>query len=232
VIVEVCPFFEEVDVLQARLDLMARRTVLVVVEGDRTFQGRPKPFRLDRVWLPARVRRYRLELPEAGSAWDREQFQRDIARPDWVPDDAVVISADIDELVDPAALDRIVEATRRGPVALGMRHIVFGNREAWPWAHARAFRAVDWPASLHVLRATECPVIDDTGWHLSWLGGLEQRRRKAMATSHSEAQPGRELWPLIERGETDWAGAPLPVADLSGLPERLRRLLCEVPETA
>jgi hypothetical protein len=233
VIVEVCPFFEETDVLRARLALMDGRTTLLVVEGDRTFQGAPKPYRLDTVWLPAQVHRLRVELPEHGSAWDREQHQRDIARPDWLGDDAVVISCDIDELVDPAALDRITAATEGGPVGLGMRHILFGDREAWPWSMGRAFRGRDWPASLHVLRATACPVIENTGWHLSWLGGLDQRRRKAEATSHSEAQPGGSLWPLIERGETDWDGAPLPVADLSGLPEPLRQLVAtpavEVP---
>lgn len=236
---EVMPYFDEVDLLAARVELMEGRTVAhILCEGDRTFQGEPKHYR-DPFESPfgdarlGKVASIRVELPEVATAWEREAAQRDgashflmgLAEGD---PDALVISCDVDEFIDPAALERIWHACGdHRQVALGMRNIVFGGWENHePLWHARAFRARHAPPSLHQLAAAPLHGVADCGWHLTWLGDVERRRRKAMAFSHTECQPGSAIWRWIEKGRPDPTGTPhRRLDDLSDLPEVLQRLV-------
>jgi hypothetical protein len=231
---EVMPYFDEADLLTARVRLMEGRVnAHVICEGDRTFQGEPKRYRTPVIEQRGRVASIRVELPVVATAWEREAVQRDggvhflvgLAQQD---PDALVLSCDLDEFVDPAALERIWHACgEHRQVALGMRNIVFGGWEnEQPLWHARAFRARHAPTSLHQLAAAPLHGIYDCGWHLTWLGDVGRRRRKAMAFSHSECQPGFPIWRWIEKGRPDPTGTPhRRLDDLSDLPEVLQQLV-------
>jgi hypothetical protein len=233
---EVMPFHDEEDLLAARVELMAGRVAAhVICEGDRTFQGAAKGY-LYPHGLPGRrgdVASIRVELPAVATPWEREATQRDGALPFLVglaagDPDALVLSCDVDEFVDPEALERIWHACGdHRQVALGMRNIVFGGweNEQTLW-HARAFRARNAPTSLHQLAAAPLHGVADCGWHLTWLGDVDRRRRKAMAFSHSECQPGYPIWRWIEKGRPDPTGTPhRRLDDLSDLPEVLQHLV-------
>lgn len=242
---EVMPYHDEAELLNARVELMAPLTQLghqvthVVCEGDRTFQGEPKGYRAPLARHRGRVASLRVELPEVATAWQREALQRDEGVPfiEGVAaggPDALIISCDVDEFVDPSAIDRIWEATAEHQhVALGMRNIVFGGWENHqPVWHARAFRARNAPPSLHQLASAPLHGIHDCGWHLTWLGDLDRRRRKAEAFSHTEVGPGSAIWEWIAEGRPDPTGPPhRRLADLSDLPQPLQRLVANLNGT-
>lgn len=247
-VVEVLPMFDELDLLHARRQLMAGIVDLhVVIEGDQTFQGQPKPFHLQSPGAiaagPGDVVGHLFRFPsiaEVWSPWDRERYQRDQAAEAFrafelhQAADVLVISADLDEFVDPAAIEQIAAASdeRAGrPVALGMRNIVFGEWEnTEPLFHARAFRTGSarggwWPDSLHQWHGTPCHGVEACGWHLTWLGDEERRLRKVMAFSHTECQPGNPIWEWIAKGRPMPGGTPHRRTQLDGLPEVLRELV-------
>lgn len=231
-VVELLPFFNETDILQARIRLMALTVDRqIVAEGDLTHQGEPKPLYLDDVELPATVERIKATMPTGtgeASNWQRERFQRDILTEslNGLDPNALVLSCDLDELVMPYALGRIAEATLHGPVSLGMRMIYYGNREnPLAWIAAKAFRAKDMPKSLSELRLSACPLVPNVGWHLSYLGDTARRRRKVEAFLHPENRPGGEAWERIAEGRDGPNGELLVDFDPAELPATLRELV-------
>jgi len=232
--VELLPFHNEIDVLLARVALMDGHIGRhVVAEGDLTHQGNPKPLYLDgavNLALPATVERHVAVLPtgEGDEAnWTRERAQRDalaLFAGHLDPDD-LVLSCDVDELVNPAALDRIAAACEHGPVALAMRMIYYGNREdPHGWGAAKAFRARHFPKSLTDLRLSRCPTIPACGVHLSYLGGRDRRRAKIEAFAHAEnRQP--DTWARIAAAHYGPNGETLIDFDPAVLPALLRELI-------
>jgi len=232
--VELLPFHNEIDVLLARVALMGGHIGRhVVAEGDLTHQGNPKPLYLDgavSLALPATVERHIAALPngEGDEAnWTRERAQRDALAlfAGHLDPDALVLSCDVDEIVNPAALDRIAAACEHGPVSLAMRMIYYGTREdPHGWGAAKAFRARHFPRSLSVLRMSACPVVPDCGWHLSYLGDMARRRAKIEAFAHAEnRQP--EPWARIAAAHDGPNGETLIDFDPATLPPALRALI-------
>jgi hypothetical protein len=230
-VVELLPVFNELDILQARVTLMDGVVDRhLVVEGNVTHQGDPKPLHLDGADLPTRVKRYEAVMRPGSSDtlnWRRERFQRD-ALMNFTGDlepDALVLSCDVDEIVDPAAIDRIAEACEHGPVSLDMRMLYYGTREdPNGWAAAKAFRAKHMPDSLSDLRLSRCPIVRDCGWHLSYLGDEARRRTKIEAYAHAENRHP-DAWTRIAAGRYGPNGEQLVDADLTTLPTVLRDLI-------
>jgi beta-1,4-mannosyl-glycoprotein beta-1,4-N-acetylglucosaminyltransferase len=230
-VIELLPFNDETDILQARVQLMVGTVDHhLVVEGNRTHQGTPKPFHLDGTCLSAHVSRYPAYLPSGDGDtlnWQRERRQRDVLAVwiDGVDPDTLVISADVDELVDPGEIPRIADACQHGPVSLAMRMIYYGNREdPNGWCAAKAFRARHTPDSLSDLRLSACPPVPDCGWHLSYLGDTARRRRKIEAFAHAEnRQP--TPWARIAGGQDGPNGEQLIDFDPTGLPPILEALV-------
>jgi len=232
-VVELLPFFNEVDVLEARCRITEPYIDQVVVaEGDRTHQGEPKDPVLDSQRpIDSRLCHYLVALPhgEGDEAnWVRERAQRDALAQFATalePDD-LVLSCDLDEIVVPYALGRITEATISGPISLGMRMIYYGNREdPRGWQHAKAFRVRDMPRSLSELRLSPCPVVPLVGWHLSYIGDQARRRAKVEAFVHAENRPGTEAWGRIAEAREGPNGEQLVDFDPDELPATLRELV-------
>lgn len=153
-------FFEELDLLEMRLHIMADVVDrFVIVEGDRTFTGAAKTLHFadhrerfaafaDRI-VHVAVRDF---PPFAGSAWDFETFQRNaIIRglTGMQPDDLVLVS-DVDEIINPAA----VTAGRylHGVKAFRQRMFYYWlNCEVdVPWTRARMVRGRDFTSAQAV----------------------------------------------------------------------------------
>jgi Glycosyltransferase family 17 len=233
-VVELLPFYNEVDILLARITLMDGVVDRhVIAEGDLTHQGNPKPLYLDgaaSLALPATVERHVAVLPGGegdGANWARERAQRDALAlfAGSLADDDLVLSCDLDELVEPAAVERIAEACEHGPVSLAMRMIYYGNREdPHGWGAAKAFRARHFPKSLTDLRLSRCPTIPACGVHLSYLGGRDRRRAKIEAFAHAEnRQP--DTWARIAAAHYGPNGETLIDFDPATLPPVLRALV-------
>ena len=196
----VVPFFNELDLLAARLEEMARAVDrFVIIEAPVTFRGEPKPLYYQenrsrfRNWS-TQVDHCVVSLPDSPDPWDREIFQRNVGR-EVLADlgakgDDVVLLTDLDEIVRADKVPGIVTATETGPVILLMS--MYWYSPAWrdpvPWAHPKAFRYGQVPpcTTYHQVRHQSLPVVADAGWHLSFFGGRAQFDYKISSFSHSE----------------------------------------------
>lgn len=234
-VVCVSPFLNEIELLEARVELLQGSvTEHLVMEGDRTHQGARKPTNLWRNGVADSVKRYVVELTPGKSDemnWKRERFQRDclaLHLHHLDPAD-LVISTDLDEIPDPEAIPRIIDATARGPVSLEMRMFYYGLEWENPsrWYHPKAARwgDISGRTTLSDLRQSAGSIVPNAGWHVSYWGGLERRRAKVEAFAHEENRRV-EPWSRIEAGrDLGPNGERLVPADPDGLPEVLIRRL-------
>lgn len=221
-------FRDEMDMLRFRLEATQDwDAITVIVESPTTHRGVPKPLWYQEnaaqfaPWAD-RVRHVVTDLPDA-APWGREHAQRDAAWPvirDGAANGDTVIIGDCDEIPSPALMGWV------GPgavVSARMRTFLF---------------AVDWEVPAEFLPPTcvaakagwlrmmgaglaavrdqrgKWPVLDDGGWHFSWIGGPERQREKLeTSTCHTELL-GTVEGDLIASGErwrTSQDGGGLPV---------------------
>jgi beta-1,4-mannosyl-glycoprotein beta-1,4-N-acetylglucosaminyltransferase len=199
-VIDCVPFFNELDLLEVRLvELEGIVDRHVVVEATTTHRGTPK----QAVFWPNRHRfarflhriDYRLvDLPDAEDPWVRERAQRDVAIEalEDAGDDDLVLLCDVDEVPRSDALPRVLDATRQGPVVLGMRLYVFALhwRDPATWLHPKAARMAHlrrMRGTLSDLRLTfDLPVVAEAGWHFSSFHNPEQLRQKLTSFAHAE----------------------------------------------
>ncbi|MCL6096010.1 MAG: hypothetical protein M1519_09350 [Actinobacteria bacterium] len=203
VVWDVFPFFNEMELLEARLEtLYPAVDRFVIVEANLTYRGDPKPLWFDQnkeKFLPFmdKIVHVVADLSNgSGSAWQREAAQRDAALSTLrtaSPED-LILSCDLDEIPDVNKLQAILDATKDGPVALGMAayYYTLNWRAPFVWRHPKALRARDLPSSLSRLRMVDqyrwsaLPMIADAGWHLTYFGGKQAVHEKLKAFAHAE----------------------------------------------
>jgi hypothetical protein len=209
--------FNELDLLEVRLNVLAGVVdTFVIVEADRTFQGAPKPLHFaqnaDRfakfaqkiVYVP-------ISLDARANAWELERAQRNallLGLRGCRPGDSVAIS-DVDEIPNAAALQ--AASVRAEPAVCRQRlyyyYVNLRLRQRWYGALLMALRYRrrldgDWLGTAVVRfqdllalggpqavrdRRPHFGVIEDAGWHWSYLGGIDALIEKVKSFSHTEA---------------------------------------------
>lgn len=223
---DVFPYWRERWAVDSRLRLWADLAPEaayqpVALLGDRTHRGDMLPrdrtrerWAIDYVYVTL----------DADDDWAREAQQRDAVRqqlPRMAADDLILL-CDADELVDPRALPRILDATEAGPVKLRMAHYMAGTR--WrhrdAWRHPAACRARDLPehptADLR-LNFGPLPRVPNAGWHLTYLGSAADVDAKLSAFAHAEIDTAQTRADIAAfAGGSDWVDDPLtgPLADI------------------
>lgn len=200
-------FNDEMALLDVRLRHLAGTVDhVVVVEGDRTFSGRPKPLHfadsgIDTSWFPGTVEGVVVHLPEtATKAWDRENAQRAGLGAHLVehadPEDLLLIG-DIDELPRPEVLVRLAR-TLRTPARLRMVDALYHANwhQPRPWTLGPVVTRLDGldHPSVRGTLGERLPddarfveeFVPDAGWHVSFLGGPDAIVAKLAAYSHQE----------------------------------------------
>jgi beta-1,4-mannosyl-glycoprotein beta-1,4-N-acetylglucosaminyltransferase len=210
-------FFNELDLLEVRLNVLAGVVdTFVIVEADRTFQGAPKPLHFAQnaerfakfapkiVYVP-------ISLAARSNAWELERAQRNallLGLRGCRPDDRVAIS-DVDEIPNAAALQAATVRTK--PAVCRQRlyyyYVNLRLRQRWYGALLTALRYRrrldgDWLGTAVVRfqdllalggpqavrdRRQRFDVINDAGWHWSYLGGIDALIEKVKSFSHTEA---------------------------------------------
>lgn len=203
-------FFNEMELLELRLkileDVVDR---FVLVESDATFRGATKPLhyrdnaaRFAR-WAAKIVYVPVTDMPQSGTAWDREHHQRRaITRGlDGAAHDDLVVITDVDEVPRPEVLLRLAgEATT--PVTLRMdMYYYFANvliSRRWDFPKAARRRDLE---DAQALRSTfGLPIVEQAGWHFSYFTDQDGIRRKVASFSHAEYANDRFMSPVhIER---------------------------------
>jgi beta-1,4-mannosyl-glycoprotein beta-1,4-N-acetylglucosaminyltransferase len=196
-------FGGELEMLQCRLEELDSSPVYrhVIVEGTMDHIGNPKPLYFQEhrevfaPWLDKIIYVVADDMPTVAQQedpWMREYAQREHLR-DGLADaglDDLVLVCDVDEIPSSAALSLHPE----GMVALMMRLSMFAvdwvYREPTKVSIAGRYRdllrmPLGWMRD-NGIRHTY-PVVEDAGWHFTWLGGPEAITRKALHGScHAE----------------------------------------------
>lgn len=202
------PFFNELELLDIRLnELYNYVDKFVLVEWTETHRGNPKP-----LYYEENKERYHkfsdkiihivlTEHIEAENPWTRENFQRQqIMRglSECQPDDIVMIS-DLDEIVRATSLSSIVRLLQvEKKEAIGcaqtMYRFFLNVRDPAIWygtvvttygyimnGHSNLTQvrlAHQWTKSY--------PIVPNSGWHFTWMGGLDRVIQKMESFAHRE----------------------------------------------
>lgn len=203
-IVDTFMISDELDMLECRLvELDSVVDLFVAVEADVDHQDHAKPYHLtenlDRFerWAD-RLRVVRASgLPTASDdpdAWTREHAQREWTWRglDDVPDDAVILHGDLDEIptvtwtryVKPRTFS--VAAQRFHPFAVDWLH-----PEPWPGTVAARKSTIHSFAEMRDTRL-RAPAVPGSGWHFSWVGSLDYQIAKLDRFCHPEVREWAE----------------------------------------
>lgn len=193
-------FFNELDLLELRLKTLSHVVDrFVLIEGEETFSGRPKPLyyqeNRDRFseWAD-RITVVTVPRHDTASAWEREHIARDGVAEGTLDADADdwLFCSDVDEIWRPELRDAEPEAER---AAYQMYHsYYFLNTPRLPlykWRGTRRVRKKDWIGG-QALRGSHGTTIPNGGWHFSFLGDADAASEKLRAYSHTEYSEG--LW--------------------------------------
>lgn len=236
-------FFNELDMLEVRLNTLAPRVdKFILVESDKTFQGKSKPLFYEE--NKARFSEFNDRLihivvtdsPSMTDAWGREAHQRNCifrGLPIDMKDDDVLIVSDADEIPD---LDDLKLPLCGWNLDI---HYYFVNLltvgKHWPCVMASTVSVLRerFGNQSHLLREHRYHIpLSRKGWHFSYLGGAEKIKTKIESFSHTEFLHCAESSRIEKALTDDWKkgvdvlGRPMQFEkreDLTYLPEYMKR---------
>lgn len=205
-IIDCFQFYNELDLLEIRLaELAPVVDRFVLVEARHTHAGDPKPLYFDQnrhrfaAYLD-RIDHVIVEDDPGGFSWKREGYQREaIVRgiPDMADDDMILVS-DVDEIPRRS----VIAALRAMPadlyslqLAIHLYFLDLKSPEPWISAAAapgRLIKRIGVNPIRYLVKQGIGRTIEDAGWHLTWMGGLEGFRSKMRAYAHRENSAGFE----------------------------------------
>jgi beta-1,4-mannosyl-glycoprotein beta-1,4-N-acetylglucosaminyltransferase len=213
-IIDCFTFFNELDLLEFRLKLLDKYVDhFVIAESTLTHSGKPKSFYFEEnkkrfePWLHKitclklnqsveglDLSKQEVSYNPQSAAWKLENEHRNAlaVAGNLAGDEDRVILSDLDEIPDPLLLRKI--DLQYGPVVLSMLfHYYFFNCQnagAGKWWHGsivctgKQFRQTT-PQQLRDNRDVY-KSIPKSGWHFSYLGGVEKIKYKILSFAHTE----------------------------------------------
>jgi beta-1,4-mannosyl-glycoprotein beta-1,4-N-acetylglucosaminyltransferase len=195
-------FFNELDLLEIRLNVLFEAVdKFVLVEADRTFTNKEKPFYFDenkekyKQFSNKIIHIKIVDYPETKNAWDMEHYQRNQIVRGLIGcslDDTVLI-ADIDEIPNP---EIIMDYKRNGKDVCALEQIFFYYYlnyqkcidKYWYFAKIARYYEIfsnnNTPQKIRMENDTK--TIKNGGWHFSYLGGVEAIKYKIQSFAHQE----------------------------------------------
>ncbi|MBV6643042.1 MAG: hypothetical protein KI791_20155 [Cyclobacteriaceae bacterium] len=208
-------FFNELDLLEIRLnvlnDVVDR---FVIVEANRTHQGKPKPMNLEENWSRFKDFEHKMTYLklEKGyptfftrwrpvKTWDIEYVQREMffeGLKEAKDEDQVIIS-DLDEIPRPESISK----HKNSKQAILFHQDIFRyflncrcNNDRWPGSVMMPYGSLKnintYLARLHrdpkIVKKRGFEIIDesDGGWHFTSVGGIDHLIQKIEAFAHKE----------------------------------------------
>lgn len=205
-------FFNELELLHIRLDLLYDKVDhFIISECDTTFKGDPKPFYYEENKhlfekyqnkiihvknintsniddIPDHIRNSAV-VDYGAPHWCREWLQREYVKRGMsdCSDDDIIIFGDLDEIPNP---DFILEY--QSPTCLRQRNMIYYlNREnlseSWYGSQILKYSYVK-DRTLNSIRGERSSfnIIDNGGWHLSYMGGPDRIKTKIKSYGHQE----------------------------------------------
>lgn len=196
------PFYNELDLLEIRLEeLSGIVDRWVIAEAPFTHSGKPKPlyFRnnqarfarfLDRITHLVVTDFPPADFPKLGESWKYERHQRDaLARGlSGCSDGDIVITSDVDEIPRPDVVS--LYRPEMGLVGLNQSMHTYWlncvNRETeYAWCKMLPFGLAKGMTHCQI-RYAKTDVLQDGGWHFSFMGGVREVVDKIEAWAHQE----------------------------------------------
>lgn len=191
-------FNNEFDILDIRLhELNDVVDWFVILEGDTTFQGNPKPlyFQENRHLyreFEEKIIHYS-ETPEGSDPWEREAFSRDMAAKalkDLPNPDDIIMMSDADEI--PRA--SVVKTLDPQEITMLNMDEYYYSLNLWTdyYGFTRACYWKDFPGGQALRRHwhEDIATVENAGWHFTYLMTPEQIAAKLEAFSHHEYNSG------------------------------------------
>lgn len=236
--VDTFPYFNERELLELRVNALKDHVDgFIISEANRTHRGDPKPYTLEEtikdLGLPSdQIEVLKVELPSSAEAvdpWVRERGQRDALASAlaYLPDDAVFICSDCDELPNPELFSSLEDLLNQDPhLILGLSMSMHYGRAdlqlcspkgeffEWKCATVCTVETLKKFSTLTGIREqpNRCFVGErNAGWHFSWMGDAKQRGLKLSAIAEHYIWDRPEIQALCadfvpQEGSTDMLG--------------------------
>lgn len=236
-------FYNELDVLEARLTLLDDHVdMFVLVEAEVTHIGSKKILYFEQnkerfaKWLPKIRHVLAKDMPTVQDPWSREKHQRNCIKDGLadVPDDSIVMISDVDEIPDMRRLryERLPHAI----AAIHMHmfeyslHYYFTDE---PWigtvVTTRKILMSFGPNNLRD-RRWQLPIYKEAGWHLSSFGDWEHVYKKFSTYAHALDDATAKDPEVYKKNVAEgmWGGKKMPSPPPEAIPplpvELLNRL--------
>jgi len=200
-VIDAFPFFNELDLLEVRLNTLDSVVDwFVLVEAEFTQTGAPKPLYFS-LCDTERFAKFRHKIMHVvipmdlcpkkdGNIWSIENFQRNYIKKGLehfktcgiqLQGSDIVMISDVDEIPNPNAIQYVID--NRDDVhalAFDMQfHAYFVNfsspNKGWIGTMATKMETLEFIEPQDLRNAKDsAPRIGNAGWHLSWLGGYEK----------------------------------------------------------
>jgi len=194
-------FFKELDLLEIRFNILDEFVdKFVLVESSKTFSNKPKP-----LYFLENKERYskflhKIEYKQVNfndsNPWNNEKIQRNHIVPDKFNENDLLILSDLDEIPNPDLLTMNFELNKIYYFNQKIYYYNFSKRIDMNWYGSRlcSGKMIKAGLSVDIIRnAARSPIEDNThiilqngGWHFSFLGDVEFMKEKIEAYSHQE----------------------------------------------
>lgn len=198
-VVDAFIFLNELDLLEIRLNTLSDIVdKFVLVESAFTFQGAPKAFFFEESrarFSPFldRIEYIRLDQPPSPNPWDNEKRQREAIAVglEDCPNDATILLSDADEIPNPKRIDEFRNPSTLVRLEQSLYYYYLnGFVPSIIWPGTKVFRKGDLQRHGGIQRIREAHdqivLVNNGGWHFSYLGGAESISYKLSAFAHTE----------------------------------------------
>jgi len=191
-------FYNELELLEIRLnELNEFVDKFIIVESSKTFTNQPKKLFFEEnkekfaAFKDKIIHIVTDEFTECNSAWECEIFQRNAIEKgleNCKPDDIIIIS-DVDEIPNAKTLMNCKNS--EGIKVLKQKQYNFylnyiNDKETYWLRGPRVLFYKDFNKSADEIRNTQGQIIENGGWHFSFLGGIQKVKDKVKSFSHQE----------------------------------------------
>lgn len=239
------PFYNELDRLEIRLhELDDVVDYFVIVEGNRTHQGKQKPLYFEEnkhrfsKFLHKIIHRVADLSDMKLDCWDREGRQRDhimkVLKSVGCRRNDIVIISDADEITRASSLKLAI--SQLGSKRVARPELIFLNHDVYAiflncrrpgvstgaaFITTRGFfnkRPALTPSGLRRGggRFKQFPVLDNAGWHFTWVGSPQTLVQKVNGVvehlAHAETEQGRaQYWEQVKKNKTSLFGCEVDI---------------------
>lgn len=192
--------FNEIDVIEIRLaELYDHVDRFVIVEGTRTFTNTPKP-----LYFQDNLKRFEKYLNKVTyivvndypltDPWGMERHQRDciLRGLSDCSSDAIIIMGDADEIINPDVLKKY----KPSDGICGLRQKMYyyylncQDESDWTWLRILPYSKIKeltpCGARYYDRDHKDMPIIENGGWHFSFVGGVDNVIKKIQSYAHQE----------------------------------------------